>query len=141
MMKSIVLAFAGFASGAIVSAGVFAFIAAIGLVPRMAFRSKTKNYIRFYEDVIVLGGLFGAVASFVSYHLPAIPLLVAVFAICIGTFIGVLAVSLSEVLNVMPILFRRTHLTIGLPYLLLAFTIGKMFGSLLYFLQGGFFIP
>lgn len=141
MIQSVILGFVGFASGAIVSAGVFAFIAAIGLIPRMAVRTQTKKYIRFYEDVILLGGLFGATSFFVPYSFPTIPIFLVVFALCIGTFFGVLAVSLAEVLNVMPILFRRLHLTYGLPLLLLSFTLGKVIGSLLYFINGGFFTP
>lgn len=141
MIQSIFLAFIGFSSGAVVSSGVFAFIAAIGIIPRMAVRTQTKTYIRFYEDIILFGGLFGATSFFVPYRFPELPVVLLFFALCIGTFFGVLAVSLAEVLNVMPILFRRIHITFGLPYVLLSFTLGKVIGSLIYFIQGGFFIP
>ena len=58
MMRIPLLVLAGFASGVVVAAGTFAFIAAIGIVPRMAQRTNTKQYIPFYEDTILLGGLF-----------------------------------------------------------------------------------
>ena len=55
MMRIPLLVLAGFASGVVVAAGTFAFIAAIGIVPRMAQRTNTKQYIPFYEDTILLG--------------------------------------------------------------------------------------
>ena len=57
-MMQLGMVFFGFASGIAVAAGVFAFIAAIGLIPRMAKRTQTQSWIPFYEDVIVLGGVF-----------------------------------------------------------------------------------
>ena len=52
-MKEVFLIFFAAASGVMVSAGIFAFIAAIGIIPRMAWRTKTRGYIWFYEDIIV----------------------------------------------------------------------------------------
>ena len=49
-MRKLFLVFFGVSSGLLVSAGVFAFIAAIGIVPRMAWRTKTNHFIRFYEE-------------------------------------------------------------------------------------------
>ena len=49
MLKTIYLIFLGLASGCMVAAGTFAFIAAIGIVPRMAKRTETQRFIRIYE--------------------------------------------------------------------------------------------
>ena len=69
MMRIPLLVLAGFASGVVVAAGTFAFIAAIGIVPRMAQRTNTKQYIPFYEDTILLGGLFGCLVSCLDWKL------------------------------------------------------------------------
>lgn len=140
MIRSAALAVYGFSSGIVVSAGVFAFIAAIGIVPRLAKRTKTQRFIPFYEDVITVGGLFGTTAMFIDYRLPPLPFLAAAFALFTGVFVGVLAVALAEVLNVMPVMLRRTRLTRGLPWLLMAFALGKTAGSLAYFLVNGFYV-
>ena len=139
-MKELFLVFYGTASGVLVSAGVFAFIAAIGIVPRMAWRTGTRQYIRLYEDAIVLGGLWGTTAMFVDYRLPSWGWLSALFALLTGIFTGVLAMALTEVLNVMPILMRRARLTKGLPWIILAFALGKVIGSLAYYLIDGFYV-
>ena len=139
-MKELFLVLFSASSGLLVSAGVFAFIAAIGIVPRMAWRTKTRAYVRFYEDMIVLGGIFGTTAMFVEYRLPSWDWLVLSVFFFEGLFVGVLAMALTEVLNVMPILMRRTRLTKGLQWLILAFALGKVIGSLIYFTIDGFYI-
>ena len=93
-----------------------------------------------YEDAIVLGGIWGTTAMFIRYRLPSVPLLPGCYALCTGIFVGVLAMALTEVLNVIPILLRRTRLTKGLPWLILAFALGKVCGSLVYFLVDGFYV-
>ncbi len=139
-MKELFLVVFSVSSGLMVSAGVFAFIAAIGIVPRMAWRTGTKGCIRLYEDIIVLGGLFGTTVMFVDYRLPAWGWLIVLVAFLEGLFVGILAMALTEVLNVMPILMRRARLTKGLQWIILAFALGKVFGSLLYYLVDGFYV-
>ena len=99
-----------------------------------------RLFIRIYEDAIVLGGIWGTTAMFIRYRLPSVPLLLGCYALCTGIFVGVLAMALTEVLNVIPILLRRTRLTKGLPWLILAFALGKVCGSLVYFLVDGFYV-
>ncbi len=139
-MKDLFLVIFSAASGLLVSSGVFAFIAAIGIIPRMAWRTGTRQYVRFYEDIIVLGGIFGTTMMFVNYRFPPWSWLVIAVALLEGLFVGVLAMALTEVLNVMPILMRRTRLTKGLQWIILAFALGKVFGSLLYYLVDGFYV-
>lgn len=139
-MKEIFLIIFSVASGLMVSAGVFAFIAAIGIIPRMAWKTGTRHYVRFYEDVIVLGGLFGTTTMFVDYRLPPWWWLIIAVAALEGVFVGVLAMALTEVLNVMPILMRRTRLTKGLQWIILSFALGKVAGSLIYYLVDGFYV-
>lgn len=139
-MKEMFLVGCSLASGLMVSAGVFAFIAAIGIVPRLAWRTGTKKMIRWYEDVIVCGGFWGTSTMFIEYRLPPSDFLLGCFALFEGLFVGVLAMALTEVLNVMPILMRRTRLTKGLQWIILAFALGKVAGSLLYYFVDGFYV-
>ena len=139
-MKEMFLVVFSAASGLLVSSGVFAFIAAIGIIPRMAWRTGTRQYVRFYEDIIVLGGIFGTTTMFVNYHFPPWSWLIIAVALLEGLFVGVLAMALTEVLNVMPILMRRARLKKGLQWIILAFALGKVFGSLLYYLVDGFYV-
>ena len=139
-MKTAFLIFYAFSSGLAVAAGTFAFIAAIGLIPRMAKRTQTKQYLWIYEDMTVLGGIFGTTALFIDYRLPLSQFFSTAFALFTGLFVGTLVMALTEVLNVMPILMRRARLTKGLSWIILAFALGKVCGSLIYYLVDGFYI-
>lgn len=139
-MRAIVSMLLGFSSGAMVAAGTVTFLAAIGIVPRMAQRTGTEKYIRIYEDAMFLGGAFACVTMFPRIRIPLGNILTAMYGLLCGVFVGVLAVALAEVLNVMPILMRRARLTHGIRWLLLAFALGKVLGSILYFFADGFYI-
>ena len=56
MLKTIYLIFLGLTSGCMVAAGTFAFIAAIGIVPRMAKRTETQRFIRVCATAMCLCG-------------------------------------------------------------------------------------
>lgn len=77
---------------------------------------------------------------FIKYRLPSVPLLPGCYALCTGIFVGVLAMALTEVLNVIPILLRRTRLTKGRRGSFLRLLLGKVCGSLVYFLVDGFYV-
>lgn len=138
ILKNIVLAAIGFSSGAIVAGGIFAFIAVIGVVPRLAQKTGTQDKINFYEDAIVLGGILGCVETFADIPLPIGTIFAAIIALSIGVFMGSLAVSLAEIIDVMPIFMRRARLTKGISIFVLALAAGKFFGSLIYFMLPNF---
>jgi len=140
-MRFVILAFLGAASGMVIAGAVFAFIAAIGEVTRMAQRSKTTEYIIIYEEAIIWGGIFGAVTLAFNVSLPAMPAVIGFLSLFIGVFIGVLAMCLAETLDVLPILGKRLAIQKGMPWMILAIAFGKMSGSLLYFLVSGFHKP
>ncbi|MCL2217181.1 MAG: stage V sporulation protein AB [Defluviitaleaceae bacterium] len=131
--------FVGFASGVIVAGAVFAFITAVGVVPRLAQKTKTNQHIRIYEMAIGLGGLLGVAAVTMQIYLPIGTPAVVILSLFVGIFLGCLAMSLAETLNVIPIFTRRARLQRGIFFLILAIAIGKMAGSLMYFLVPGFF--
>lgn len=141
LLKQIAAITIGIGSGIIVSGAVFAFIAAIGIVPRLAQKTNTQSYVIFYEEAIIFGGIFGACAEVFDYSLPFPIIIVLFLSLCTGVFYGVLAVSLAEVLDMIPILTRRGRLQKGMFYFIIAIALGKMFGSLLYGLVPGFFKP
>lgn len=138
ILRYILMAFIGFSGGIVVAGAVFAFITIIGIVPRLVQKTKTKDYIILYENCIVLGGILGTIPLIDQLYIPFGQVGNAVFGTFAGIFIGCLAVSLAEVIDVIPILSRRARLKTGLQFFLLFLAIGKMIGSLLYFLYPGF---
>lgn len=141
MVSDVILIILGFGSGSVVAAAVFAFIVALGIVPRMAQRTKTHKWARLYEDTILLGGIFGTSTMFLDFKIPLPPFLMGGYALATGMFVGILAIAVAEVLNAMPIFLKRARLKHGISFMLMAFACGKVFGSLLYFLIDGFYTP
>ena len=132
-----ILALTGFSAGGVIAAGVFAFLAIIGVFPRMIGTTKTNQHILLYETVIVSGGVIGNVMDI--YEFPILfggSLLLGIFGFSVGVFVGCLVMSLAETLKAMPVMNRRIYLAVGFQYVILALAIGKLVGSLIYFVNG-----
>lgn len=139
ILKYLILILLGIGGGAVISGAVFAFIAIIGVVPRLAEKTKTNEYILFYENAIILGGIFGVLTLMFDFYLPIGIIPTMMYGLFIGIFYGCLAVSLAEVLNVIPILTRRTMLNKGIKYFIIALALGKALGAIIYYFVDGFY--
>ena len=136
-LKMAGLAVFGLCAGGIIAAGVFAFLAIIGIFPRLIGKSKTKNHIMLYETFIILGGAAGnAIDLFEFPLLFGGGLMLAIFGGSVGIFVGCLVMSLAETLKTLPVMNRRIHLAVGLQYIILSIGVGKMLGAILYFSMG-----
>ena len=137
LLKKILLAFFGLCAGGIIAAGVYAFLAIIGVFVRLMGKTGTRKHIFLYETVIILGGVLGNILDI--YELPIYmgpyigTLFICVFGLSVGIFVGCLVMSLAETLKALPVISRRIHLAVGLQYLIFALAAGKMAGSLVYF--------
>lgn len=141
LTRHIFMAFVSFACGVAVSAGTFAFILVIGVVPRMIRKMNLADKVICFENMIVLGVLTGAVLSIIEWEarLPVAwigHLLLGIYGFVAGTFVGCIAVALAEILNTFPILFRRLYINRGLSFVMIAMALGKTIGSLYYFFFG-----
>lgn len=127
----------GISAGGVIAAGVFAFLAIIGVFPRLIGEAGTQGHIVFCETMITLGGIFGNVADL--YALPGLfggQVMLTVWGLSIGIFVGCLVMSLAETLKALPVLCRRIHLAVGLQYVICAIAVGKCAGAMVYFLNG-----
>lgn len=61
-----------------------------------------------------------------------------VIGIFAGIFVGCLAIALAEVLDGIPIFARRIKLKMGLDIAIFSVAIGKLTGSLIYFIMNFF---
>jgi len=139
LAKQSAAAVIGFGSGLVIAGAVYAFLTIVGVVPRLAQKTLTTRHIKGYESALALGGIFGTLAGIFSFYIPIGSFGAVAISLAGGIFIGCLAMSLAEVLNVIPILTRRARMQRGMFFLVLAIALGKMAGSLLYFLVDGFF--
>lgn len=137
LLKKALLAFFGLCAGGVIAAGVYAFLAIIGVFVRLMGKTGTRKHIMLYETVIILGGVLGNILDIYEFPIYMGALIGPVFLIAaglsVGIFVGCLVMSLAETLKALPVISRRIHLSVGLQYLILGLAAGKLIGSLVYF--------
>lgn len=120
----------GLGSGLVVGTGFVAFITVLGIIPRLVQLSKSKRFLHVFERAVVTGVMFGTYLSFTPFHFKISLIVVSIWGLFHGVFIGLLAAALTEVLNVFPILAKRIKVDQQIIWLMLAIVLGKIGGSL-----------
>ncbi len=156
-IRQVFMAVLGASFGFIVSGGVFTVLISVGLIPRFAGKMHIARHIFVLEEMVVLGTLVGDFLSVFSdygkigewvlsrqifgvrategvWHAAGNVLLI-LFGIFSGIFVGCLALAIAEMLNTIPIFARRIGFRHGLGIAILAVALGKLVGSLIYFTQ------
>lgn len=134
LSSHIILTVLGVIFGMAVSAGTFAFLIAIGVIPRMVGKSNTARHAFIYGNTIILGGTFGNIMSvFLDLRIPLGHWFLILYGLCTGIFVGCIAVALAEILNTFPIMFRRSNLKTGLAAIMISMALGKACGAFFYF--------
>ncbi len=136
-MKLLILCVLGLAGGVVAAAGVFASVVILGLVPRLAQKTHTASHLLLYETMMALGLTAGTATMAFSEWLTISTLWEVPIGLAHGVFVGCLAISIAEILDVIPIVGRRLNLKGGLPYVMGAMALGKAMGALVYFLVPG----
>ena len=141
-LNSCILLFVGFCAGIGVSAGTFAFLLVIHVIPRILQKTKLENKVILTENTIIKGILFGTVLSLFAWKKRWLfeilgRTLLTIFGLSAGVFVGCISIALAEILDTFPIFFRRLRLkeNSGLK-LLICMAIGKTVGALFYFYFG-----
>lgn len=129
-----VVIFAGFAGGIAVGGGFVAFLTVLGMIPRLTQLTKSMKYIQAYEWAVIAGALGGGWVSLRDTSFLASPYWLIPIGLFCGTFVGMLAAALTEVLNVLPILAKRVGVDGKIIVLLMALVLGKVLGSLFHWI-------
>ncbi len=144
-VKIVLICLMGLSFGMLVSAGVFTVLFVVGLVPRFSGKTNTARYELLYEESIIFGSVVACVLSVFPIG-GSLGLasggealgwaILLVFGIFSGIFVGCLSIALAEVLDGLPIFARRVKLKMGLELLIFSLAVGKLVGSIIYFVQG-----
>lgn len=142
IFRYILLVIVGLAAGTLVAGGVAALLTSVGVVTRLAYHTGTSKKIVHYENCIIAGSIIGNAVVLYEPRMnlqDVTPLVwipvITLMGICMGIFVGCLAMSLAESLDVSSILFRRLEISHYLWLVILAIAIGKFAGNILYFFQ------
>lgn len=128
-MKLFIILF-GFSSGIMVGSGVVAILILVGIIPRLSQLSNTKNYINFYEYLLVIGTFLGSILSLHNIGINIGRIGVIICGLSYGIFVGCLSSGITEVLDYIPVVSRRLKIpVVYLKYIIWSLLIGKVLGS------------
>ena len=88
LLKKILLAFFGLCAGGIIAAGVYAFLAIIGIFVRLMGKTGTRKHIMLYETIIILGGVLGNILDIYEFPIYMGAFFGHVFLIIAGLSMG-----------------------------------------------------
>lgn len=140
VIKVIFLILIAFSGGIAISTAFAAFLTTVGFMKVMVVRTKTYNMVKFYEILVFFSVLAGTLTMLSDFKIVLGKMFLCIVGFFNGAFVGVVAISLAEVLNVFPVLKKRAKLKKGLKYLILTVAIGKIIGSLVYWIVPGFIV-
>ncbi|GGC86854.1 stage V sporulation protein AB [Thalassobacillus devorans] len=124
----------GLAAGIAVGTGFVAFLTVLGIIPRLMQLSGATNKVRSYESAVIIGTFAGIYLSFGDQAIFLPDVVIGIWGLLHGIFIGMLAAALTEVLNVFPLLTKRIGMEGQLLLLMMALVLGKITGSLFHWL-------
>ena len=137
-MKNLALAFIGVSSGFTVAAALFALIATIGVLNRLAQLTHSASLIRWYEVCFMAGGIIGNLLWIYQWHIPVgLSWEMGIFGLFMGIYVGCFIGALAEVVKVFPILFHRLRLREGMKAFIWAIALGKAVGGIIAVFQAG----
>lgn len=88
LLKKCLLAFFGLCAGGIIAAGVYAFLAIIGVFVRLMGKTGTRKHIFLYETVIILGGVLGNILDIYEFPIYMGPYIGTLFICVFGLSVG-----------------------------------------------------
>ena len=138
MFQQIFLAVIGFCAGVIIAGGVVGLLIGLSIVPRYAGVTHTGKHILLYEDITLLGIVFGNLFFLYGWPIPGGKVFLGLCGLFSGIFLGGWIMALAEMADVFPIFSRRIKLTNGIRLVVIAVALGKTLGSLYYFYQRWF---
>lgn len=159
-LKQLLLGIMGLSFGMFAAGGVFTVLISVGLIPRFAGKMHVSRKIFLFEEAVVFGTLtgnffsifdrYGRIGDFIIknnifgkestesvWHMIGTAILI-IFGLFAGIFVGCLALAIAEMLDSIPIFARRIGFRHGLGVVVLAMALGKVAGSLVYFIRAVF---
>ena len=125
----------GVIAGMATGIGLVAVYSAVGLEAQIPMRSNTEGFEKWYGLLMGIGACAGSLlTSGINVSVRLSPVFCLLFCIIAGIFTGAVISSLTEVLNLLPILKHRVLTQNTLKYAVASFVIGKAAGGILYFI-------
>ncbi len=138
ILLDLISGFVGFCEGLLTGGSVIALVVILEVIPRICEFSGTEKYTWIYDDFTVLGAVWGSLSAYISikFNFGIIP--VIVWGLFSGTFVGIVAVALADVLDVIPVVLKRLRIENYVTVFVITMLLGRMLGALVYYRIPGF---
>ncbi|MBC8587027.1 stage V sporulation protein AB [Paratissierella segnis] len=133
-MSYVILILMSIGGGVVVGGAYAAFIALIEIFPRVIQLTETNRYLKLYEDMYILGGFLASFVYFYDFSIKLGKISTLPIGFILGAYIGLFSSALAETLNVIPIMAQKFKLNRKENAIKRALLMGKVAGSLYYFL-------
>lgn len=131
-------ALTGLCAGLITGGTVCAFFVALGVFSKSALCLNYKTTGIEMAVSSAIGSMLGILITVFNVSITVGAVVTAVFGLLSGVYIGVFIACLAEVTNMIPLLKNSGLNEKIIMFILLGFVIGKLAGSLVYWLSGVF---
>ncbi len=136
MCETLLLGGLGICAGIIIAVGAASLAAAVGIYPRLLAKANGAEHIVFAENVAMMGICLGTFLSVYTVHFSGGGIFLPPFGFFMGIYVGCLLMALAGVLQAFPVMFRRFHIKRGMSFLIFCVALGKLCGSMLFFIGG-----
>ncbi|NLJ98531.1 MAG: stage V sporulation protein AB [Tissierellia bacterium] len=134
MGKAALMVLLGLSGGITVGSAAAAFLTLLKLVPRITQVTETNEYIKLFEYVMIIGATIFSFIYFSQFSFKVSKYICIPIGLVMGTFLGLFTSALAEVLNVIPVFAKKFKAKNELKYIIAALILGKLAGSLYYWL-------
>ena len=131
LLQYIAVGFIGLASGIVVSSAVFSVLVALGAINKTACVLGRADKIVLLEWVLIWGAVLNNIFYLFFKSFIGGNIILIIMGGFFGVFVGIMLMALAETTRVIPILFMRIGMNRGLIAIILAITLGKVFGSII----------
>lgn len=132
MIKQLFMCVLALSGGMLVGTAAAAFVTLLDIIPRLSQVSNTSDKIGIYEITISISMTATSLGALLGWSIGInYKIFIVLIGFTLGAFVGLLASALAEVLNVMPVLFRRVSIEKYIIAVLIAVALGKIIGSFL----------
>lgn len=133
-MEDILIVIVVFSGGVVVGGAFGAFIVLLEIIPRLVHISKTKDYIKIYQNAYILGMVFFTILYFYDIVFKLGNIGIGIIGLIMGTYTGMFSSALAEVLNVVPVMSKKLKTKDKSKLIVYVLLFGKVAGSLYYWL-------
>lgn len=137
-MGDFLSALSGLCAGLVTGSTVCAFFVALGIFSKLAIclHHKTTGVGMAFSSAA--GSIVGTLATVFRVYTSAGKEAAGLFGLLSGFYIGIFIACLAEVANLLPVLKNNGLTERIISFVLLGFVLGKLAGSLVYWISGAF---